>query len=152
MVEPMRVVDDGEERPLLGCLGHKAKYSQSDQERIWRRPRAESKCDAECLVLRPREAVQKVEKRGAELLQRGEWQLHLRLDAGRPGNPEFSPRLDGVIEQRGFPHTCLPVHDQHATASTVQKPVEDLALAFTAEQLPSRRNPTKYPSSGPHLC
>ena len=89
LIQPMGVINDSEERPLLGRLGQQAEDRQSDQERIRRRPRTESKRDAERLVLGLRETVQKVEERGTQLLNRREWKLHLRFDAGRAGDPKL---------------------------------------------------------------
>ena len=81
LVQPLGVIDNSEERPLLGRLGQQAEDRQSNQERIRRRPCAESEHDAERLVLRRRETVQKVKERGTQLLNRCEWELHLRFDA-----------------------------------------------------------------------
>jgi hypothetical protein len=88
-------------------------------------------------VLGLRETVQKVKERGTQLLKRRERQLHLRFDAGRPSDPKLAPSFYFVLEQRGLADACFAVHDQHAAAPDAQQSVEDLTLAFTAEQLPS---------------
>ena len=51
-IQPLRVVDDTEERLLLGRLGQQAEDRQSDQERIRGRPGAESERDAKRVALR----------------------------------------------------------------------------------------------------
>ena len=87
-----------------------------------------------------RETVHKLEERGTQLLNRRERELHLRFDPGRPGDPKLAPSLDRVLEQRGLADARFAVHHQHAAAPAahaVQQPVEHLALAFPAEQLPS---------------
>ena len=45
VVEPMRVVNDGQQRLLLGRLGQQAEYRQSDQERIWSGPGTKAERD-----------------------------------------------------------------------------------------------------------
>ena len=140
VVEPMRVIDNGQERLLFGGLGHQAEDRQADKEGIRRGPRDESECDAKRVVLRPREAFYKLEERGTQLLNRCEWELHLRFDPGCPGDPKLAPSLDRVLEQRRLADARFAIHHQHApapAAHAVQQPVEHLALAFPAEQLPS---------------
>ena len=87
-----------------------------------------------------RETLHELEERRTQLLNRRERELHLRLDPGRPGDPKLARRLDRVLEQRGLADARFAVHHQHAAAPAahaVQQPVEHLALAFPADQLPS---------------
>ena len=87
-----------------------------------------------------RESLHELEERGTQLLNRRERELHLRFDPGGPSDPEVAPGLDRVLEQRGLADARFAVHHQHATtpgAHAVQQPVENLALAFPAEQPPS---------------
>ena len=69
-VEPLRVVDDAQERLLLGGLGQQAEDRQPDEERIRRRSGAEPERDAERVALGLREALDELEDRRAQLLQR----------------------------------------------------------------------------------
>ena len=50
VVQPVRVINHGEEWLLLGGLGQQAEDRQPDQERIRRRPRTQSKRDAKRLA------------------------------------------------------------------------------------------------------
>ena len=50
-IEPLRVIDDTEERPLLRGLGQQAENRQSDEERIRSLPSAEPERDAQRLAL-----------------------------------------------------------------------------------------------------
>jgi hypothetical protein len=77
--------------------------------------------------------VQKLEKRGTQLLNGCERQFHLRFDARRPSHLKSTPSLDRVPEERGLADAGFAVQDQHAAASAVKQPVEDLALAVPAE-------------------
>jgi hypothetical protein len=117
MIQPMRVIDNSQERPLLGGLGQQAEDRQSDQDRIRRGPGDESERDAKRLVLGLREAVPKVEKRGTQLLNRCERELHLPLDPGCPGDPKLARNLDRVLEQRCLADARFAVRHQHAAAS-----------------------------------
>ena len=56
-IEPLRVIDNTQERPLLGGLGQQAEDRQSDQERIRGRPGAESERDGKRVALGLREAL-----------------------------------------------------------------------------------------------
>ena len=56
-IEPLRVVDDTQQRLLLGSLGQQAEDRQSDQERVRSRPGTEPERDAERIALGTREAL-----------------------------------------------------------------------------------------------
>jgi hypothetical protein len=143
-IEPLRVINDTCERLLVGRLGKQAEDRQSDQERIGRRPCTQSECDAKRLVLGLRETIQEVKELGTQLLKRRERELHLRIDARRPGDPKPARSLNCVLEQRGLSDARFAMHHQHNTtpaARGVQQPVEYLALALPAEQ------PTSWPEN-----
>ena len=94
LVEPLEVVDDAQQRLLLGDLRQQAERGQADEEAVGRRAGREAERDPQRVLLRLRERVEAVEQRRAELMQPGERQLHLGLDAGdlqRPGSPAAWP-------------------------------------------------------------
>ncbi|HEX3834040.1 MAG TPA: hypothetical protein VHW04_18815 [Solirubrobacteraceae bacterium] len=140
VVEPMRVIDNSQQRPLLGRLGQQTEHRQSKQEGIRRGPGGESERNAERLVLRRRETVPKVEERGTQLLNRCERELHLPFDSGRPDDPKLARSLDRVLKQRGLADARFAIGHQHAAAPAahaVQQSIEHLPLTFAADQLPS---------------
>ena len=145
-VEPLRVIDDTHERLLLGGVGEQAEDRQSHQEWIRRRVRGppnQSGRDAKRPSLRLWEALHQLEKRGAQLLNRRERKLYLRLDPDRPDDPKPPRGLDRLLEQRRLANTRLPVYHQHVAAPTshfVQQPLEHLALALPTDQSPARRH------------
>ena len=117
-IEPLRVIDDTEERPLLRGLGQQAEDRQSDQERIRALARALSP-NATPSASRwgcGRRSDQ-VEERGTQLLKRCERELHLRFDPECPGDPKLARSLDRVLEQRGLADARFAVHHQHAAVS-----------------------------------
>ena len=138
-IKPLCVVDQTYERPVLRRLGQQPEDGQSDQERVRRRRRPESKRDAKRFLLGLREAVHQFEERRAQLLSCRKWKLHLGLDPERPGDPKLMPDLDHVLEQRGLANTRFAMHHQHTTAPAeraIQEPVEHLALTIPSKQPP----------------
>ena len=82
-VEPLCIIDQADERPLLGRLGQQSERRQTDQEAVRRLPGAQAECRAQRVALRPGQARQAAQHRRAELMQAGERDLHLGLDARR---------------------------------------------------------------------
>ena len=60
-IEPLRVVDDTQQRPFLGGLRQQAEHRQTDQERIRRLPCAEPERDGERVALGCGQGVHQVE-------------------------------------------------------------------------------------------
>jgi hypothetical protein len=77
------------------------------------------------------------EHRSAQLVEAGEGQLHLGLDARGPGDPAPGRALGQVVQQRGLAHAGLASHDQHLALARVdagQEPVQPRLLALPAPQ------------------
>jgi hypothetical protein len=91
-------------------------------------PQAEHQ--AERFTLRVRQPVQAVQHLRTQLLEGGAGQLHLRLDAGHPGNPHACRRRDRVLKQHGLTDPGLAVDHQRATAP----------VAHRLQQLAERRS------------
>ncbi len=138
-VEPLRVVDQADQRPLLGRLGEQAQHGQADQEAIGRRRRAAARTpSAARRAAAPGSRSQPVEHRRAQLVQPGERELHLRLARPRParrGQP--GARSASVLQQRRLADARLAAQHQHralARPGALQQPVEHVALAAAAAQ------------------
>jgi hypothetical protein len=139
-VEPLRVIDQAQERLLLGGLGKQAQDRQPHQETIRRWPSTEPERDAQRVVLGVRKALHELEERRAQLLNRREREFHLGLDPERPGDPKLRCGADRVLEKRRLSDARFAVHRQHSAAPSAgpaEQPVEHLGLAFPAEQLSS---------------
>ena len=80
LVQPLRVVDDTQDRTLLRSPRQQRQDRQPDEESIRRRPRGPAERDLECVALWRRELLHGVEQGRTELVQGRERQLHLRLD------------------------------------------------------------------------
>ncbi len=110
-VEPLRVVDDAQQRLLLGDVGQQPEDRQSHSEAIRYRAGAQPERGRERVSLRAGEVLQPVEHRGAQLVQTGE--LHLGLDAGG-AHDAARPRVrHEVVQQRRLPDTRFAAHDEH---------------------------------------
>ena len=103
-IEPVRVVDEAQERPLLGGLRQQAEHREPHEERIRRLAGAQPERDGERFALGCGQGLHQVGDRRAELLERRVRQLHLPLDADDPQNPEVPRGLDRILEQSGLPH------------------------------------------------
>ncbi len=135
-IEPLRVVDDADERLLLRNFGQQAENGQTHQKSIGRGAGIQSERGAERVRLRSGETCQMLEHRRTELVQPGKRKLHLRLDPRRSSNAAVHCVSHEVVEQRGLAYSCVTAHDQHATltgAHTFQHVVELRALAAPAE-------------------
>jgi hypothetical protein len=135
-IQPLRVIDNTEDRPLLGGLGQQAEGRQSDQERIRDRAGIASEGDGKRVALWLWEALGELQDGGAQLLQRRIGELHLALDADGAYGPELPPRLDRALQERGLADAQLSVHDQDPAvpaARGLQQSVEHLALMLPAE-------------------
>ena len=141
-IEPLRVVDDTEQWPLLGGLGQQTEDRQSDEEGARGRPGTQAEGHSERLALRIRQPLEELEARRAQLLKSGVHELHLALDADSVGDPKVLPRLDRVLQQRRLTDARVPVEEQHApmpAASVTEQPFHHVALTSPAEQLRTRR-------------
>jgi len=136
-VEPLRVVDDTEDRPLRRQLRHQAQPGQADQQPIRGRAGHEPEGDPQSVPLRLRQRVQPDQAGGAELVEGRERKLPLGLVAHRPQHLEPLGRADGVLQQRRLANARLTVdHECSAVAAARpdQQSVEHLALACPPEQ------------------
>ena len=92
--------------------------------------------------LRTGKTVHTVEQRPAQLMQRRERQLHLRLHPDRTQHPHIRCRPDRVRRSAVFPIPASPAQDQHPAPSrpaALEQPIEDDALISpTAQHQPPR--------------
>ena len=138
-VEPLQIVHQAQHGSLLGGLGQQREQRQAEQEAGGRLAGRVAERDPQGIPLWPRERVDAGEQRRAELMQPGEGQLHLGLDAGDPGDVESGCPFRGMLHQHRLAHARLAADHEHAAvarACVVEEPVQRLTLAGTA---PERR-------------
>ena len=81
VVEPLRVVDNADQRLLLGDLGEQCQRGQPDQKPVGRRTGASAEHRRKRVALRDGQPVEVVQHGSAELMEAAVGQLHLRLNA-----------------------------------------------------------------------
>ena len=79
-IEPLCIVDDADERLLLGHLRQQAQHCQTDQKAVRCISRAEPERGTQRIALRPRQRVEPIQHLPAQLMQAGERKLHFGLD------------------------------------------------------------------------
>ena len=137
-IEPLCVVHHADQRLLLGRVGQQAQDRESDEEAVRRRPGTEAERGPQRIALRHRETLETIEHRRQQLMQPGEGQLHLRLDAGGAYHTAAGRLLDEVVQQRRLAHARLAPQHQGpalARADRFDEPVEHVALAAPAPEL-----------------
>jgi hypothetical protein len=117
LVQPLRIVDQAQQRLLRGHLRQQAQHSQANQETIRCAGRTQAERDAESVALRPGQGAAAVQHPAAELVQRREGQLHLRLDTLSACHEEVRCRVGCVAEQRGLADASLTADDQRPAAA-----------------------------------
>jgi hypothetical protein len=141
VVEPLPVVDDTDQRLLLGDLGDQRQRGQPHQEPVRRSAGAAAEHRRERLALRSGQPAEMVQHGRAELMEAGIRQLHLRLDAGRPRDVPAAGPVGQVAQQRALAHTRLAPQDGDpapAGEHVGHEPVERLTLAAASEKLRGR--------------
>ena len=85
LIEPLGVVDDADERLLLGDVGEQRQRREPDQEAVWRGALAQPEHRRQRAALGRRQPLEVIEHGRTELMQPAVGQLHLRLDTHRSG-------------------------------------------------------------------
>jgi hypothetical protein len=136
------VVDQAHQRPPLRHLRQQAQGGQPDDETIRHRPGGDAEDGGQRVALRSWKTVEVPQHRCAELVQRGEGELHLGLDPRCPGQLTVDGALGDVLHQSRLAHARLAV-DKKGTACPgadfINQSVEVISLgASTLEVGPVR--------------
>ena len=149
LIEPLRVVDDGDERLLVGDRGEQRQRGEPHQEWLRRRTDAQSEHGRERFALRDRQPLEVIEHGRTELVEAAVGELHFRLDAeGRCDVPAFGA-IGQVAQQRALAHARLAPQDHDATPAgerVAQQPVERVTLGLTSDES------DRQPPPGRTLC
>ena len=134
-VEPLCIVYDADQRPLLGHVRQQAHDGQADARSDPAVPALQAERRAHRVALRTGKAFEPIKERRAELMQPGERELCLRLRARRPRDVMTTRAFQQVSQQRGLAGPCLATQDQRLamTRSHVRhQPIQCLALTSPA--------------------
>ena len=92
-VQPLRVIDHAQQRPLLRRLRQQGQHRQRRPGTGPARPLpAAPNATPSAVALGTWQAIQPVQQRRAQQMQAGEGQLHLRFHSRRPGHPHVRSR------------------------------------------------------------
>ena len=116
-IEPVHVVEGAHQWLLLANFGEQGEHGQPDQELARRRPGAQTERRRQGVALRFWQVLHVVEHRCAQLMQPGEGELHLRLDAGQPLDTASGRVLDQIVQQHALTDPRLTAHDQRVPLS-----------------------------------
>ena len=136
-VEPLRVVDDAQQRPVPRRLGAQAEHCEADEESIGWVAGAEAEGGAQRFALGAGQRIKVVQQRRAELLQPGVGELHLGLGARRSDDVAPGCLVHQILQQRGLADPGFPAQHEHrapARTQVSQQPIERLALSTPPEQ------------------
>ena len=97
LIEPLRVVDDADERLPLGDQREEPQRGEPDHERVRWWASVQSEHRREGVTLGTGQPVEVIQHRGAELMEAAVGQLHLGLNARRPCD---MPALDTAGQVR----------------------------------------------------
>ena len=139
LVEPLDVVKEAYQRLRLGDVRQQAQHREPDEEPVRRRAVVEAEGRREGIALRWRQPLEAVEERPAELVEPGEGQLHLGLDARRHARSGSPQRAPGRSQQGGLADAGLAAQDDHAAgplAGTRDQRLKGRALCLTVLQRP----------------
>ena len=147
-VEPLRVIDNAQQRLFLGRVRQQAQDGEANQEPIGRGPAAQPEGRAECVALQARNGVEPIQRRLAQLMQRRERQFLLRVGTGRSHDATSCCVLHEVFQQRALADSCLTTQHQCPARTRThvrRQPLQRRAFAAPAEQPPMGHCPGSRP-------
>ncbi|CNF68500.1 Uncharacterised protein [Mycobacterium tuberculosis] len=138
LVEPLRVVDDAEQRTVLRGLGEQAQHREPDEQRAGRGGLAQAECRLDRLALRCGQPLGGAHHRAAQLLQSGVGELHLRLGRDDALDPDAGRGIrDRPVQERGLADPGLAADDERAAearAGALHQRVQFRQLAMPSPQ------------------
>ena len=136
-VQPLRVVHEAQHRSLLREFGQEGEARDGDEEPVLTTSLGQPERSPERHRLRPREAIEQRQPGTDQLVQAGERQLGLRLDAARREHVHPGGALARVLEQRRLAETRVTAQDERAApggARRLEQRTETGALLLAPEE------------------
>jgi hypothetical protein len=141
LIEPLRVVDNADERLLVGDQCEQCQGAQPHQEAIRRRPGRLAEYRRERLALRGGHLLEAVQQRRAELMEAAVGQLHLGLDTDGGRDTPAGNTVGQIAQEGALADAGLPAQngDPTSTGENVgQEPVDCLAFGPPSEEVHRR--------------
>jgi hypothetical protein len=136
VIQPLLVIDQADQRLLLGHVGEQAQNRQPEEKTIWRRPVTNAERSPQRIALRHRQTFQVIQHRRQQLMQPGKRKLHLRLNTCGAHHPAARRLVDQVVQQGRLAHARLAAQYQCPAltrANILGEPVEHTAFAAPAD-------------------
>jgi hypothetical protein len=106
-----------DQRLLISLVGEQAQYRQANPQPVRRGPVPLPQRNRKCIALGTGQLVKPGKHRREQLVERGEWQLHFRLNTADLGNPEVVRLAGRVVQQRCLADARLAAQHEHAAAA-----------------------------------
>ena len=136
-VEPVGVVDHAQQRLVVGHGREQAQHGDRDEEAVLDALGGQPEGAAQGRGLDVGELVGEVEDRPQQLVQAGERQLGLGLDAGAGEHAHPVRARQRALQQRGLADPRVAAQHEHAAARVpgrVEQAVDRRALALSAQE------------------
>ncbi len=136
-IEPVRVVDDAQQRAAVCGAGEQIQDRESDEEPVGRGAGAQSERGPGRVALRLGQLPDAIEHRRTELVQTGERQLHLTLDTRGFRDREALRRVDEILQERGLADARFAAQHEHPALPVtrrLEERVKRLTFARTSDQ------------------
>ena len=135
MVDPLHVVDDAEQRPLLGHLREQREYGQGNTVEIRGGVLAEPERALERGRLRSRDPLERAERGPEELVERRVRQPRLRLDPSGLERRHVAGFRSRLVQKRRLARPWL-ADDEQGAAAPIPGCVQQRAHALLFPQPP----------------
>jgi hypothetical protein len=136
-VDPVGIVDDGEERPIFRRRGEDAQGRGGDGEAARSRGWGQGQRTAQGARLHWRDAVEQLEHRSDELIDRRVGELGVRFAPSSLEDAQPFRGRDRVLQERALPDPWLAAHHKRRASPpqrVLEHAVDEGALGRTPEQ------------------
>ena len=148
-VEPLGVVDEHDDGPLLGDRAEHAEGGRADQVPLRRRVVGEPERRAQRGGLRARQPLDRVQHRPQQLVQPGPRELELGVDPARAQHERAAGGRRRVLEQRRLADPGLAADHQHAAGSPAparEELLDPRPLCLAPDEHPCTRADQEWPA------
>jgi hypothetical protein len=155
LVEPVRVVDEAQHRPSLRELGQQREAAGEDEEPLLPGACDQAERGLQRARLRRRQRIEMAEGGPDQLVEGGEGQLRLRLDAAGCEHVHVGRAVARVREQRGLADPGLAAQDEDAAprrARRVEQRTDGIPLRVATVEHPRPGSSRSVPSTATSLA
>ncbi len=148
-VQPLRVVQQEQQRLIGGGLGQQCQRRKADQIAVRGQPRHEAQGRVQRGPLRAGQPARPVEERPQQPVQGAEAETGLGLDRGQPDHAQFRGPGRGVLQQSGLADPGFAGQDE-CSAEAVAHRLEQSSDGFAFGVAADHRRPGCVLDAVPH--